>query len=125
MSEDRSNVDAADLTRAYEQRSEQLYEARGALAEAVATVTTELNHCRSERDRAQVDADGLRAHADALQREIAKLRRYSEQLEREARDAHAAFAALQAKLVVVENMKVIRWSTRPRALVRRLRGRSR
>jgi peptidoglycan hydrolase CwlO-like protein len=115
MSEDEPDSRLIELTRAYEERGEQLYEASGALAEAVSTITAELNHCRQERDRAQAEIEGLRAHVEALEGEIDKLGRYVVQIQDEARIAHEQVRAFQ-------DMRVIRWSARPRAILQRVRG---
>lgn len=89
---------------AYDQRVLQLYDARAALAGAVAALTLELSLIREERDQAR-----------------AELRHLSEQEEILRRHA----AALEAELATVRGMKVVRWTKWPRTLVYRLRARRR
>jgi predicted nucleic acid-binding Zn-ribbon protein len=104
------------LSIAYEERAKQLYEARGALAEAVSTLRQELGYCREERDQALTENTGLRQHAQALTGEIEKLRHYASGLEGEVQAANERTAA-------VLNMKAVRWTARPRRTVQRLRAR--
>jgi chromosome segregation ATPase len=100
----------------YEERTKQVYEARGALAEAVAALTVELSQrraeagsLRDERDRAAGDIRALRAELEAQHERIADL----EQVVHDARDAVTA----------LQNMKVMRWSEPVRRIVYRLRAR--
>jgi tRNA (mo5U34)-methyltransferase len=94
---------------AYEQRTRQLHEARGALAEAVSALTTELNQRREERNQALRENRALREQADALNTEIQNLRQHW----------HAA----HEENVAFRNMKVVRWTASPRRFVYRLRAR--
>jgi chromosome segregation ATPase len=112
------------LSEAYERRSEQLYEARGALAEAVSAVCVELERARREREQSLAETSALRAQIVAFENEIEKLRRYVEQVENEARHAHAAAARLDEQLASVRGMKVVRWTTWLRAAVAWLRARA-
>jgi hypothetical protein len=89
---------------AYDQRVLQLYDARAALAEAVAALTLELSRSHEQRDQAR-----------------AEIRRLGEQQEILRRHA----AALEAELATVRGMKVVRWTKWPRTLVYRLRARHR
>lgn len=82
---------------AYDQRVLQLYDARAALAGAVATLTGELEQ----------------AHA-----EIRRLRELEEILRRH-------IAVVEAELATVRDMKVVRWTKWPRTFVYRLRARRR
>ena len=109
--------DAEDdrLGRAYEERSAQLYDARAALAEAVSTVTAELNRCREERDRALAEVQGLREHTRALEDEVDKQQRHAADMDRAAR-------AAQARLATLERVGLVRWIVRARTIVDRLRG---
>jgi ABC-type transporter Mla subunit MlaD len=87
---------------AYEERNQQLYDARGALAEAVAELTTELHHRRGEVAQ-------LTAQLEAVSRNAAKL----ENALRESSEL----------ITVLRNMKVVRWTAWPRRLVYRLQSR--
>jgi tRNA (mo5U34)-methyltransferase len=115
-------------------RTAEIHEARGALAEAVSLLSAELDHHRQEqrqeraqtakeraqtakeraqtaKERAQTAEEilGLRDHTAALNHEIDKLRQaYHVALEQNAE---------------LRNMKVVRWTARPRRLVYRLRAR--
>jgi len=106
------------LAEAYEQRSEQLTDTRGALAEAVAALTVELGERRSEaaalraeRDQARSDSDVLRADNQALR---TKVDAQTEQL-----------VALDQMVAAFQKMKVVRWSAPVRGFVYRLRARRR
>ena len=94
MGDQRPEPSEEPISKAYEQRTKQLYEARGALSEAVSTLAAELAQCREERDK-------LREYATSLERGIAV-----------ANDRTAA----------VLNMRAVRWTARPRALLHRLRS---
>jgi predicted nuclease with TOPRIM domain len=101
---------AADqLSAAYEVRTKELYDARGALAEAVSTLTAELSHCRQERERLLEENHGLREHAKALQGEIDKL--------------DQGLAVANQRTAAVQNLKIVRWTAWPRAIVYRMRTR--
>lgn len=99
------------LAVAYEQRTRQLRDARAALAEAVSALTDELTQRREE-------VRGLRQHEVALSAEIQKALDYSSHLQEELRRTSELVATLQ-------NMKVVRWTARPRRIVYRLRARHR
>jgi hypothetical protein len=106
---DTATVQPDAVGAAYEERTKQLHEARGALAEAVSSLTGELNHARSERDQAAEEIRGLREHVGALDAEIVKQRQ--------------ALEVLHEQLAVIRNMKVVRWTAWPRRLVYHLRAR--
>lgn len=53
-----------ELSEAYEQRTKQLHEARGALAEAVATLTAELRVRREESEAIRTDNRALHEQAE-------------------------------------------------------------
>jgi hypothetical protein len=91
-----------DLSRAYEQRTVQLYEARTTLAEAVSTLRAELGRRNEERDHAIAESRALRGRVDLLESEL--------------RNARGDIAALQG-------MKVVRWTAWPRRIVYRIRAR--
>ena len=110
--------DQAALSAAYEERTNQLHDARGALAEAVAALTVELTQRRSEaaafreeRDRAVADSLAQREEVDRQRERIGSL----EQALGQARETVAAF----------EQMKVVRWSEPASRFVYRLRARRR
>jgi predicted RNase H-like nuclease (RuvC/YqgF family) len=111
------------LTAAYEQRTTQLHEARGALAEAVSVLKVELDQRREE-------SKGLREHADNLAAEADKQRHYAESFTAEIQQLRKDVARLEAELQAtrellasVRNMRVVRWTVWPRRIVYRLRAR--
>ncbi|HUO70877.1 MAG TPA: glycosyltransferase family 2 protein [Solirubrobacteraceae bacterium] len=73
------------LSTAYQQRTEQLYETRGALAEAVATLNVELAARRAEIAGLRAECEGLRAECEAVRADNDALRD----------NAHALTASLQ------------------------------
>jgi hypothetical protein len=101
----------ADLDIAYAERTTQLHDARGALAEAVATLTGELHRQREEYDRLVEESRGSREHNQALETELQKLQAYAQML--------------QEQLTACRNMKVVRWTASPRRFVYGLRARRR
>jgi chromosome segregation ATPase len=106
--ESRQSENAADsLSAAYEQRTKELYGARGALAEAVATLTAELSFGREERKRMLEENRGLREHIKALEAEIEKLEH--------------GLAAANQRTDAVLNLKVVRWTAGPRSVIYRMR----
>jgi chromosome segregation ATPase len=107
MESRQSEKAAESLAAAYKQRTKEIYDARGALAEAVSTLTAELTHCREERDRVVDENRGLREHAEALHAEIEKLER--------------GLAAANQRIEAVLNLRVVRWTAWPRAVVYRIR----
>jgi chromosome segregation ATPase len=113
------------LAAAYEQRSAQLYEARGALAETVSALRTELDvrrdeaaQLREQRDNAVREYHELREHAVGLTDEVHRLRGHAAALEAQLQEAREAVGELR-------NMKVVRWTVWPRRIVYRLRRRRR
>jgi len=102
---DQPNDDSQNaLTTAYEERTRQLYDARGALSEAVSALTLELSRLREQHDEAQAQIQALREQEEASRQRT---------------------AALEAELAVMRNMKVVRWTKMPRAIVYRWRARRR
>jgi hypothetical protein len=87
---------------AYEQRNTQLHDARVALAQAVSAITMELAQKNRERELALQENRALREQLGAMEGQL--------------RAAHADIAALRG-------MKVVRWTTRPRRLVYKIRAR--
>lgn len=92
------------MEEAYNERTRQLYDARGALSEAVSALTLELSRLREQHDEARAEIQALRE-------------------QQEAQRQHAQ--ALEAELAVMRNMKVVRWTRLPRAIVYRWRARRR
>jgi predicted RNase H-like nuclease (RuvC/YqgF family) len=111
------------LVTAYEQRTNQLREARGALAEAVSALTAELDRRRAEtaalqdeRDRAQLEQRAERERAEALAGELEARSLREAELEAELRES-------RKQVAVLANMKVVRFTVWPRRIVYRLRAR--
>jgi chromosome segregation ATPase len=92
---------------AYEERTRQLHDARGALAEAVAALTVELGHRREEAAELREQRDLALRDNDALRREV------------EARGER--MVELEEVIRTLRNMKVVRWSASLRGIVYRLR----
>jgi hypothetical protein len=90
------------LSAAYEERTRQLYDARGALSEAASALTLELSRLREEHDEARAEVQTLREQHEAQRQRT---------------------AALEAELAVMRNMKVVRWTKLPRTIVYRWRAR--
>jgi predicted nuclease with TOPRIM domain len=110
--EDQQSETAADpLAAAYEHRTKELYGVRGALAEAVSMLTAELSFGREERKRLLEENQGLREHTKALEAEIEKLEH--------------GLAAANQRTEAVLNLKVVRWTAWPRAVIHRTRTRRR
>jgi uncharacterized coiled-coil DUF342 family protein len=119
------SVQQSALSAAYAERTKQLHDARGAIAEAVSTLRAELGHrreelaavrqeaatLRDERDRAVTDNRALRQEVEAQRRRIAELEEGLEQT--------------TELVAVLQNMKVVRWSGPLRRFVYRLRARRR
>lgn len=103
MTDQHAGSDSDAVAKAYEQRTAQVHEARGALAQAVSALTAELSRRNDEHDRAV-------AESRVLHERVAHL-------EGELRAAQADVAALQS-------MKVVRWTALPRRIVYRMRSRS-
>ena len=115
---DTEGADSAGVRRAYDERTIQLHEARGALGEAVAALTAELASRReesgslsSERDRAVREAGALRSEVVTLQSRVAEL--------------EAALALERRKVTELQGMKVVRYTKVPRRLVYRWRAKRR
>lgn len=109
------------LAIAYEHRTKQLREARGALAELVSSLMDELAHQREEsselrhqRDRAMHETEAERERAEARAAEIHDLRRHMSALTAELEATRASAAALRS-------MKVVRWTAWARRIVYHLR----
>jgi predicted RNase H-like nuclease (RuvC/YqgF family) len=112
------------LAIAYERRTTQLYEARGALAEAVSALTVEL----ARREDQSAALRETREYADSLEAEADKQRRHAERFAAETQDLREHVAKLQAELrahqeliVTLQSMKAVRWTVWPRRLAYRAR----
>ena len=104
------------LERAYTERTQQLHDARGAVAEAVSTLRVELNRHREEAAALRAERDQAVADNQAVRHEVEAQRNRVGVLEDELRDSRELIAVLQ-------NMKVMRWSAPVRRIVYRLRAR--
>jgi predicted RNase H-like nuclease (RuvC/YqgF family) len=111
------------LADAYERRTTQLYEARGALAEAVATLEAELRRRHEEAEGLRSELAGCREYAESLEAEARKERGHAEQFRQEVARLEAELAVAQKVIAGLEGMKVVRWTAGPRRLVYRLRER--
>jgi chromosome segregation ATPase len=107
--------------RAYEQRTAQLYETRGALAEAVATLTVELRAIREDLVRVQDECDRLRADNQALRDNAHSLTDQLQQAHERGAALEAELKASQATAAALANLKVVRWTGPLRRAVFRLR----
>jgi hypothetical protein len=107
---------AEHLRLAHQRQTQQLYEARGALAEAVAALTVELGQRRDEIARTIAERDLVLLENEALKTDSQRIRDHITVLQREVELSHARIAAMQ-------NMKVMRWTAGVRRLVYRLRDR--
>ena len=127
---DPSEDSAGLVAAAYERQTAQLHAARGALAETVHTLLTELEQRRQESSRLADDnatlsehAKGLSEYAQGLSEELARLREEVRGL-RERNEALEAELRIMSDLVTVfRNMKILRWTVWPRRMVYRLRMR--
>ncbi len=90
------------MAMAYEERTKQLYDARAALSGAVSALTAELVDARRILDGLREQERLLREHIEMLVQRI---------------------GTLEGELAVMRNMKVVRWTARPRKIVYRLRAR--
>jgi hypothetical protein len=111
------------LSEAYERRTKDLHDARGALAEAVSVLTAELKDARAEgavvraeRDHLLQENRTMREHTDALVIEVKKKQERASVLEE-------ALQAERDRVAVLSNMKVVRWSASIHGVVYRLRQR--
>lgn len=95
---------ADDQARAYAERTRQLHDARGALAEATSTLRAELTARREE----------AAAQRQALAEAQARCRVLEAELDR-----------LEKLVWSLRNLKVVRWTAGPRGAVYRLRARLR
>ena len=99
---------------AYEQRTKQLHDARGALD--VAALTVELDQRREETARLRNECEHVRVENQALH---ASTKALTEALEQ----ARERGAASEARASALQNMKVVRWTAPIRRTVHRLRDR--
>jgi chromosome segregation ATPase len=113
------------LAEAYAVRTQQLHDARGALAEAVATLRAELSERRAELSERRAETSVQREEATALRHALhaAELRNKAQEIELERMQAELERQA--ERVSSLRNMKVVRWTAGPRGVVYRLRDRLR
>lgn len=104
------------LARAYAERTKQLHDARGALAEAVSALSAELAQHREEATALREERHRSVGETQALRQEVQAQRERIDALEEALRNSRQLIAVLQ-------NMKVMRWSAPLRRIVYRLRAR--
>jgi chromosome segregation ATPase len=124
---DRSAQD--ELFSAYEQRTKQLYDTRGALAEAVASLTAEVRDLRGDLERVRADNQRVRADNQRVRADNQALRENAHGLTDSLQHSHEHAAQLQAELNASEaaaaalaNLKIVRWTAPVRRAVYRLRS---
>jgi predicted RNase H-like nuclease (RuvC/YqgF family) len=100
---------ANELAAAFAQRTKQLYEARGVLGDALAALTEQLNEQRRETVM-------LREQVAALRDSLERAQLDNRKLEAELRDVLDLVNTMR-------NMKLMRWTARPRRLFYRARAR--
>jgi predicted nucleic acid-binding Zn-ribbon protein len=86
------------LKAAHAQRTRQVYEARGALAEAVSTLTSELVQRRHEVASLRDEQRAGREYAQSLQEEASKQSEHAAVLEAELKRMHEEAVRLTAQL---------------------------
>jgi uncharacterized coiled-coil DUF342 family protein len=104
----------AELSAAYAERTKQLHDARGALAEAVAALTAELEEHRSETAALRDERDRVVAIGQAQHEELTQLRARVQSLDKALEETYRTLAEFR-------EMKVVRWSEPVRRFVYRLR----
>jgi chromosome segregation ATPase len=120
------------LAAAYEQRTKEVHEARGALGEAVWALRLELEQRREEATALRRDNSELRQYAESLTTDHRKLHEHAQNLTNEIDRLRERVGVLEGELRsahdlidVLRNMKVVRWTAWPRRIVYRLRDRHR
>ncbi len=106
------------LSEAYTERTRQLHDARGALAEAVATLRAELNQRREETAAHRAEAVALRQTLDAVEVR-------SQALDTDNRALYAEIERLNQVVSDLQNTKVMRWTAGARRARYRVRARLR
>jgi len=117
--------DQRALFAAYEERTKQLYDARGAIAEAVAALTAELEQRRREAVTLREEARALRDELDSAVTDNRALREEVEAQRLRMAALEEALAKTRRDVEAFRNMKVVRWSAPARRIVYRLRARRR
>lgn len=95
------------LTAAYEQRTQQVYEARGALAEAVSALTSELAQRRRELESLRDEQRARDEYVQSLQEEASKQRERAVVLEAELKGMHERGARLSRGLKSVDSLRPV------------------
>jgi predicted nucleic acid-binding Zn-ribbon protein len=106
------------LAAAYERRTEQVHEARAALAEAVSALTSELAQRRHELASLRDEQRARDEYVHSLQEEASKQRERAVALEAELRGMSEQAARLHAQLLAASERL-------PAKLLRRVRARRR
>lgn len=115
----------ASLAAAFETRTRQLYEARGALGEAVAILRAELSPRRSEANVLQSETRALQGETKGLQAEAANLRGALDQTQLRIARLEAQLAEAYELISIQRNMRVVRWTAPARRVLHRLFDRDR
>ncbi len=113
------------LSEAYTERTRQLYEARGALAEAVATLRAELNQRNEETTAHRAEAVALRKTLDAAELRSQTLDNERQALDTDNRGLYAEIERLNQVVSDLQNTKVMRCTAGARRAVHRVRARLR
>ncbi len=134
------------LAAAYEERTKEVHETRGALGQAVWALRLELEQRREEATALRQDNGELRQYGESLIDDNRKLHEHAQNLTNDNRTLHEhaqnltneidrlseRVGMLEGELRsandlihVLRNMKVVRWSAWPRRIVYRLRDRHR
>ena len=120
--------DPDQLAKAYEQRTTQVHEARGALADAVSALRLELEQQREQAAKLHDENAALREDNHALREDTHNVHQHAERLTSELHQQRERAEGLEAELSStrkllddLRGMKVVRWTAGPRRLVYRLR----
>jgi predicted RNase H-like nuclease (RuvC/YqgF family) len=116
---------AAERASAYAERTRQLYDARGALAEAVATLKLELERRREETTSLNAALSATRDERDRAVTDNSALRREVEAQRRRIEELEQGLGETARRIEVLQSMKVIRWTGPMRRAVYRWRARRR
>jgi chromosome segregation ATPase len=109
------------LAAAYEQRTMQLHEARGALAEAVSALRVELEQLREQSAELRMENAALRVETASLGDDNRALRDDNEKLREQADTLEAELRSADGIIGQLQNMKVVRWTAWARRIVYRRR----
>jgi len=127
MDDGRGTTPDADgaLAMADAERTKQLHEARGALAEAVTTLSVELSERRTELDVRRREVEALRTERDAAVSDNRALREEVEKERVRIRNLEGALTEARELVITIQSTKVMRWSAPARRLVYAVRQRQR